>query len=65
MSYANAAVTDGGYNVIGSPANNAFVDGTNHDRVGTAATPLDPKLPPWQLRRPDPDVRPPAHLPHP
>ena len=39
-------VTDGGYNVIGSPDGNAFVDGTNHDLVGTAGAPLDPKLGP-------------------
>ncbi len=37
-------ITDGGYNLIGSPGGNTFVDGTNHDKVGTSATPLDPKL---------------------
>ncbi len=41
---AIAAITDGGYNLIGSPGGNTFVDGTNHDKVGTLATPLDPQL---------------------
>lgn len=39
-------LTDGGYNLIGSPDGNAFVDGANHDRVGTVAAPLDPQLGP-------------------
>jgi|SRR5579871_3244779 len=32
------------YNLIGSNANNSFVDGANHNKVGSPADPLDPDL---------------------
>lgn len=47
---ANGLFPSGGYNLIGQidPVDNCsdFVDGTNGDRVGTTATPIDPQLGP-------------------
>ncbi len=41
------AFTSNGYNLIGNGAgSNGFTNGVNHDRVGTGAVPLDPKLGP-------------------
>ena len=40
-----ALLTSGGSNLIGvGTAPDGFIDGTNHDRVGTTDTPLDPRL---------------------
>ncbi len=40
-----------GYNLIGAKSsNNSFIDGVNHDHVGTVAAPLDPGLDPTGLQ---------------
>jgi hypothetical protein len=41
----NGAFTSDGHNVIGiSDGSTGFVDGSNGDRIGTAANPLDPQI---------------------
>ncbi|MFN7929579.1 MAG: choice-of-anchor Q domain-containing protein [Blastocatellia bacterium] len=42
----NGVMESQGHNLIGTNANNNFVDGNNGDKVGTLAAPLDPKLAP-------------------
>jgi hypothetical protein len=37
-------ITSKEYNLIGKNTDNTFVNDSNHDQVGTAASPLDPKL---------------------
>lgn len=38
------AFTSGGFNLVGSPAGNNFVDGVNNDKVGTLSSPFNPLL---------------------
>ncbi|HVS40368.1 MAG TPA: choice-of-anchor Q domain-containing protein, partial [Gemmataceae bacterium] len=40
------SITDGGYNLIGVGDGTGFVNGVNHDHVGTSGNPLDPLLAP-------------------
>jgi hypothetical protein len=41
-------LTSQGYNLVGNGDGTPFINGVNHDLVGSTATPLDPKLGPLQ-----------------